>query len=260
VQPISSISTLQSTLDSKQAALTVDGLPVSTTVLNTFSIASGGDGNPDNSLLTAKAIEDWFEQLQNSLLMISPGQSGPGFRVASISTVSPSAVNVPSCLAVSNLVSTRLADYSTTTQMNAAIVAHTGASTLHFEVEDITFYANGVADIVLSSISYPVGNFVFPAMAVKAPGSGNYYRPLFAASVFVTDTNTWLSQTLANLQTDKVDQSQITSSIIPSISAAGSSIITESAYVNNLTVGGFHYLRPRCIRTRLHTRVTHYHA
>ena len=213
--PISSITALQSTLDSKQAALTVNGQPVSTTVLNTFSIASGGDGNPANSLLTAKAIEDWFEQLQNSLLMISPGQSGPGFRVASISTVSPSAVNVPSCLAVSNLVSTRLADYSTTTQMNAVIAAHTGASTLHFEVEDITFYANGVADIVLSGISYPVGNFVFPAMAVKAPGPGNYYRPLFAADVFMTDTSTWLNQTLTNLQTDKVNQSQVTSSIKP---------------------------------------------
>jgi hypothetical protein len=240
--PISSITALQSTLDSKQAALTVNGQPVSTAVLNTFSIASGGDGNPANSLLTAKAIEDWFEQLQNSLLMISPGQSGPGFRVASISTVSPSAVNVPSCLAVSNLVSTRLADYSTTTQMNAVIAAHTGASTLHFEVEDITFYANGVADIVLSGISYPVGNFVFPAMAVKAPGSGNYYRPLFAADVFMTDTSTWLNQTLANLQIDKVNQSQVTSSINPSVSAAGTSIITEAAYVNNLTVGGFHYL------------------
>jgi hypothetical protein len=100
--PISSISNLQSLLDGKQPALNVNGQPVNTSVLSTFTIASEGDGNPANSLLTAKAIEDWFEQLQNSLLMISPGQSGPGFRVGTINATSPSAVNVPSCLAVKN--------------------------------------------------------------------------------------------------------------------------------------------------------------
>ena len=196
----SDINGLVAALEGKQAALTTaSGQPVSTVVLNTFALAAGGDGvGYSNSLLTAGAIENWFEALQTSLIMVSPGQSGPGFRVASISTASPSAVNVPSCAAVANLVSTRLADYSTTTQMNAAIAAHTGSSTLNFEVQDVTFYANGVADIVLSGISYPVGNFVFPAMAVKAPGSGNYYRPLFAADVFMTDTGTWLNQTLGN--------------------------------------------------------------
>ena len=58
----------------------------------------------------------------------------------------------------------------------------------------------------------------------------------------MTDTSTWLNSTIVNLQTDKVNQSQVTSSINPSIAAAGTSIITEAAYVNNLTVGGFHYL------------------
>ena len=93
-----------------QVALnTTSGLSISTTVLDTFALAAGGDGvGYSNSLLTAGAIENWFEQLQNSLIMISPGQSGPGFRVASISTTLPSSTNVPSCLAVSNFVNTKL--------------------------------------------------------------------------------------------------------------------------------------------------------
>ena len=93
-----------------QGALnTTSGLSISTTVLDTFALASGGDGvGYSNSLLTAGAIENWFEALQTSLIMVSPGQTGPGFRVPSISTTLPSGTNVPSCLAVSNFVNTKL--------------------------------------------------------------------------------------------------------------------------------------------------------
>jgi hypothetical protein len=89
----------------KQDALTADGVPVNSSVLTTFALASDGDGSGYNaSLVTAGAIERWFEALQGSLLMISPGSQGPGYRVPSISLTSPSALNVPSCSAVSNFV------------------------------------------------------------------------------------------------------------------------------------------------------------
>ena len=65
---------LVAALAGKQAALTTaSGQDISTTVLDTFALAAGGDGvGYSNSLLTAGAIENWFEQLQNSLIMISP--------------------------------------------------------------------------------------------------------------------------------------------------------------------------------------------
>ena len=92
-------------LTAKQSSLTADGVPVSSAVLTTFALASDGDGSGYNtSLVTAGAIERWFEALQGSLLMISPGSQGPGYRVPSISLTSPSALNVPSCSAVSNFV------------------------------------------------------------------------------------------------------------------------------------------------------------
>ena len=70
----SDINGLVAALEGKQAALTVDGQPVSTVVLNTFALAAGGDGaGYSNSLLTAGAIENWFEALQTSLIMVSPG-------------------------------------------------------------------------------------------------------------------------------------------------------------------------------------------
>jgi hypothetical protein len=93
----------------KQDALTADGVPVSSSVLTTFALASDGDGSGYNaSLVTAGAIERWFEALQGSLLMISPGSHGPGYRVPSISLTSPSALNVPSCSAVSNFVGSKV--------------------------------------------------------------------------------------------------------------------------------------------------------
>uniref|UniRef100_A0A7S3AGK6 Uncharacterized protein n=1 Tax=Haptolina ericina TaxID=156174 RepID=A0A7S3AGK6_9EUKA len=51
----------------KQDALTADGVPVSSSVLTTFALASDGDGSGYNaSLVTAGAIERWFEALQVS--------------------------------------------------------------------------------------------------------------------------------------------------------------------------------------------------
>lgn len=58
------ITGLVALLGDKQAALTTQaGQPISAVILDTFSIAADGNGNPSNSLLTASAIENWFEQL-----------------------------------------------------------------------------------------------------------------------------------------------------------------------------------------------------
>ena len=118
----------------KQDALTADGVPISSSVLTTFALASDGDGSGYNtSIVTAGAIERWFEALQGSLLMISPGSQGPGYRVPSISLTSPSALNVPSCSAVSNFVGSKVSTLdqtiSTLTQTVAGkipIPANTG--------------------------------------------------------------------------------------------------------------------------------------
>ena len=94
-------------LASKQDALKVNGQPISSVVLDTFTIGGSEENNAANSLLTAKAIEDWFEQVNQHLVMISPGQQGPSVRVGSINASSPSTLNVPSCAAVSSLVNTK---------------------------------------------------------------------------------------------------------------------------------------------------------
>jgi hypothetical protein len=104
----------------KQNALTVNGQPINPEVLNTFALAASGSGvGYSNSLLTAGAIENWFETLQDSLLMISPGQAGPGYRTATINAVSPSSVNVPSAMAVRNHVQSQIS--------NAALPKITGS-------------------------------------------------------------------------------------------------------------------------------------
>jgi uncharacterized protein YaiE (UPF0345 family) len=105
--PLSSISNLESSLNAKQALLTVNGQAINAEVLDTFQIAANGDGNAANSLLTAKAIEDWFEIIQARLCMVSPAESGPAIRVGTISTSGPSAVNIPSCNAVSKFFGTK---------------------------------------------------------------------------------------------------------------------------------------------------------
>ena len=94
---------------SKQDALKVNGQAVSATVLDNFTLALESDGvGYETALVTAKAMRDWFElSLQPSLIMIQPGQTSPAFRVSSISTTAPSAVNVPNCAAVSSFVSTK---------------------------------------------------------------------------------------------------------------------------------------------------------
>jgi hypothetical protein len=77
-------------LASKQDPLKVNGQPISSVVLDTFIIGGSEENNATNSLLTAKAIEDWFEQVNQHLVMISPGQQGPSVRVGSINASSPS--------------------------------------------------------------------------------------------------------------------------------------------------------------------------
>ena len=123
---------LQGLADNKQNLLSTEsGVPINTSVLDTFVIASDGDGNTNNSLLTARAVENWFEQLQNSLLMISPGQQGPGFRVGSISA-SPSGVNVPSCLATANYLQSKLSNYYLKNEVNTLFSNLETSITLNF--------------------------------------------------------------------------------------------------------------------------------
>lgn len=106
--PLSSISNLQSSLNAKQAMLTVNGQAINTEVLGSFQIAANGDGpNAANSLLTAKAVEDWFEILETRLCLVSPAEAGPALRVGTIATSGPSSVNIPSCNAVSKFFGTK---------------------------------------------------------------------------------------------------------------------------------------------------------
>ena len=138
---------LSSALDAKQASLTLpNGSAISTTVLDTFQLVSDGNGPSYNtSLLTAGAIENWFETLQDSLLMIPPGNTGPGYRAASISTTTtPSGVNVPSSLAVSNFVNTKIQDY---TSLNATSFVTNNISCSSLRVD--TILAGDVGRVVI---------------------------------------------------------------------------------------------------------------
>ena len=119
---------LDALLASKQSSLTVNGQPVNTAVLDTFSIASDGDGNPANSLLTAKAIEDWFEVLETRLCLVSPAESGPALRVGTIASSGPSSLNIPSCNAVSKFFSTKQTELGWSASTLTTVVG-TGPST-----------------------------------------------------------------------------------------------------------------------------------
>jgi hypothetical protein len=97
----------------KQDVLNIDGVAVNTNVSSTFTIGGSEDNNDATSLVSAKAVEDWFELLQQSLVQVQPGQQGPSFRVGTINTSSPSSLNVPTCSAVNSFVSSRLSPYVT---------------------------------------------------------------------------------------------------------------------------------------------------
>jgi ribosome maturation factor RimP/uncharacterized protein YaiE (UPF0345 family) len=109
-------------LNKKQDALLLDGGPINTNVLSTFTIGGTEDNNDSTSLVSAKAIEDWFEHLQQSLVQVQVGQQGPSLRVGSISLTSPSSLNVPSCSAVSNFVSAKLSLYVTLSYLQSTYV------------------------------------------------------------------------------------------------------------------------------------------
>jgi hypothetical protein len=235
----SDITGLVSILTDKQHTLTTEsGQHISATVLDTFNIASDGDGNAVNSLLTAKAIEDWFEQLQGNLLMVSPGQAGPGFRVATISVASPSAVNVPSCAAVTNYITGRISNRPTTTEMNTAIDAFNGNTTLNLSAQDITLYSVGHsnANVTLRGTSYSVGLFVFFGMSVTAPGSSNSYRPVFASDVYLTNSSIWLVSTLSSKHPLTPIASTIDETAHSTISIS-SNLITETSLVDFVGIG-----------------------
>ena len=100
--------------EKQDTLVTSGGLNVNSTVLDSFALTTDGDGtNYATRLLTAKAVEDWFETVQPNLVQLQAGQSGPAFRVSTISLSSPSAQNVPSCSAVANYTTARLANYLT---------------------------------------------------------------------------------------------------------------------------------------------------
>ena len=105
----------QTLLDSKQDVLNVNGEPINTTVLDTFIIGGAEENNATKSLVTANALENWFEGIQTSFLTVLPGQS-PGTRTGTINASAPSTVNVPSCSAVVTFVNTKLTPINTTIQ------------------------------------------------------------------------------------------------------------------------------------------------
>ena len=105
----------QTLLDSKQDVLNVNGEPINTTVLDTFIIGGSEENNATKSLVTANALENWFEGIQTSFLTVLPGQS-PGTRTGTINASAPSTVNVPSCSAVVTFVNTKLTPINTTIQ------------------------------------------------------------------------------------------------------------------------------------------------
>ena len=105
----------QTLLDSKQDVLNVNGEPINTTVLDTFIIGGSEENNATKSLVTANALENWFEGIQTSFLTVLPGQS-TGTRTGTINASAPSTVNVPSCSAVVTFVNTKLTPINTTIQ------------------------------------------------------------------------------------------------------------------------------------------------
>ena len=84
--------------------LTVNGQPINAVVLDTFTIGGAEQNNAINSLVTAKALEDFLETFKQGLVMLTAGSAGPSVRVGVINPTTPSSVNVPSCVAVRNLI------------------------------------------------------------------------------------------------------------------------------------------------------------
>eukprot|EP00965_Chrysotila_dentata_P114151 3773899-Pleurochrysis_carterae.AAC.1 len=67
----------------------------------------------EQSLVSAKAIRDWWEvNIEPLLARVTAGQSGPAFRVSTIGAT-PSTVNFPTCAAVVNHVNTVAAGLQT---------------------------------------------------------------------------------------------------------------------------------------------------
>ena len=126
-------------------------------MLNAFALTSGGDGtNYATSLVTAGALENFIENvLQPSLLTVQAGQS-PGVRVGTISTTSPSNINVPSCLAVSNFVAA--GNYLTPVPSNtdATRIADGTVSNAEFQ------YLNGVTSAIQTQLDgkQPTGSYL----------------------------------------------------------------------------------------------------
>ena len=96
----------QTLLNSKQDVLNVDGQPINTNVLNSFSIGGSEQNNETNSLVTASALENWFEAIQGSFIKVGANPSS-GVRVGVIQNP-PSTTDVPSCSAVVNHVTSKL--------------------------------------------------------------------------------------------------------------------------------------------------------
>lgn len=126
----------------------------------------------------------------------------------------------------SNPVSGDAVDSFVNSTVSQQLQAYAGSSSLNFSVNDITFYdSSGVADIVLSGSSFVINGFVFPTMAVKAPGSGGSYRPLFAHDVYLTSSGRWVSGTLDA----KLDLPS------PTFTWPGGVTATELGYISNVT-------------------------
>jgi hypothetical protein len=161
-------------MNTKQDLLTVDGVVVSAAVLSNFALTVGQDGSGySNSLLTAGAIEKWFEKIQESLIMTMPGHVGPGFRAATIGDAAPSAINVPSCLAVSSYVTTRVAD-ATSSIMNT-LTNYVSTSFLYSYLFDNYKPLNILRTFTIEHANFGIYTVTLsPPVLTAAPGTGDF--------------------------------------------------------------------------------------
>jgi hypothetical protein len=150
---LDTVTGLVDALNGKQAKLQVNGVDIAPTVLSTFTLTSGGDGvSHANSLVTAKALEDFIENvLQPSMLTVSPGQSS-GVRVGTIPNSSPSNVNVPSVKAVYDFL---VNNYMTISEiaLNVATINHNHDQT-YLPIPHANFsWPAGVTDVELGHLN-----------------------------------------------------------------------------------------------------------
>jgi hypothetical protein len=174
-------------LASKQDALNVNGQPISTTVLDTFQLAANGDGTGyATSLVSARAIENWFEMMQQSMILAPVGQQG-GIRegLPGLATLSPSGQNVPSCAAVRTFIEQRVQTLNTkitdlSNNVNNCLTAIPSEYVTETELDNYTFDTLDLSSCELSGFAYDNSG----GLAILNPQS-NAYMPIFCSDVHI---------------------------------------------------------------------------